>query len=308
MAGAMLPTGISRCLSRKSVARHFQISSLAAARHLVQHGRQQQLGTTSPGPRAVCSLAHRGAAIVHGRPRCTGEVANLPAAMVGSALLQRHRAFCTGEPGPKDEKKAENQQEKPKEEPTTRSELCGISFFELVTFPTRHFVWNVALATVGWRYPHLWSRTEFREGVEYAVRAVHECLVEEDFGTLMRLVHGDLLERLKHDDTRRADQHWAAEPVLEEADYLGILWATTYGEGTEANAFSGAAIEVEVAVVTIEKYEYTDSAPLTLRRLQRWKFQRPVVDVDSAWKIVGISAKPWYGLRSPSGSGASSGT
>jgi len=175
--------------------------------------------------------------------------------------------------------------------------FSGFNVLELLTLPSRHLVWTVALNTLRLAgYPEAWpGQKAFFEGASQAVTSVYETLVASEHRALAGLIEGDLLERLRQDSEDSGREKWQSPPVLKDAKIIGILWAQAQASSSSA----APCINVSVAVFTCEEYNYPDHTVL-LRRLQRWTFERAIED-EGSWQVVGISSEPWFWPRIASG-------
>mmetsp|Transcript_66813 Transcript_66813/g.145729 ORF Transcript_66813/g.145729 Transcript_66813/m.145729 type:complete len:270 (-) Transcript_66813:16-825(-) len=195
----------------------------------------------------------------------------------------------------------------------------GVSFFDMITLPTRHFVWTVALNALSLWRPELWSRRTFYDGIEQGVRTVHSQLAEGDLHPLFGLVDDPLMSRFREEKQAVAAERWADPPVLRQAGVVSLLWANTGN-----NRQGVLSLKVELAVYLREDYKYlpmegsaarsadesgssssgqsTDSSKpkllysLRVNRLQRWVFERPV-ETGGHWKLVSLAAEPWHWKR-----------
>mmetsp|Transcript_73999 Transcript_73999/g.205665 ORF Transcript_73999/g.205665 Transcript_73999/m.205665 type:complete len:275 (+) Transcript_73999:56-880(+) len=170
----------------------------------------------------------------------------------------------------------------------------GVGLLTLLTLPSRHVVWTVALWTLGLRFPSVWNSSDFYEGVEFAINAIFQHLSAGDTGSLTGLVESQLIARLRKEVYEHDAEQWAVKPVQQHVRVLGLLWAKSVGDLHG----QGPGLQVELAVYSREAYQYRRRVPdsVVLRRLQRWTFERPI-DASGSWTVVGISAEPWHLLH-----------
>eukprot|EP00933_Yihiella_yeosuensis_P062606 TRINITY_DN65597_c0_g1_i1.p1 TRINITY_DN65597_c0_g1~~TRINITY_DN65597_c0_g1_i1.p1 ORF type:complete len:270 (-),score=48.56 TRINITY_DN65597_c0_g1_i1:48-857(-) len=178
--------------------------------------------------------------------------------------------------------------------------LDQVGPLDIVSLPSRHFVWTIALTVFRFRYLDAWDRGSFYNGAEDAFKLVFERLANGNPESLDGLVGEPLLERFKQDCAAMHNEGWLKPPTV-KARIVGLLWASTSQENIE-----NPMLKVEVAMLSKELYTYSDhssstSKDMELWHLQRVAFQRSLTE-GSPWQLVDLAAEPWYEKHTRSGS------
>eukprot|EP00931_Biecheleriopsis_adriatica_P054659 TRINITY_DN32187_c0_g1_i2.p1 TRINITY_DN32187_c0_g1~~TRINITY_DN32187_c0_g1_i2.p1 ORF type:complete len:303 (+),score=71.31 TRINITY_DN32187_c0_g1_i2:35-943(+) len=166
------------------------------------------------------------------------------------------------------------------------------NLLDIMTTPLRHGTHLITLSFVGLMVPLEWSWSDFSDGAEQAVRAVHSLLGEEDFAALRGLLTEQLLQDLRERDTKWAQaESWSAPPRLIEAEAVAVFSS----RAMPANDHEAPAIRVTPLMKVLEEYHYEgEASPRRMRRLMKWEFERKVEsDGPLPWQICSLGQQ-WF--------------